>query len=236
MRPSVSDAFLAFSTKFEGSCPWLYLDVKCLVTTAIGCLVDSVAAVQGLDWVHLRSGVPATYDQITQAWTTVKGNSGMAKLGGGAFAQLTDLRLTPEAAHSLVVGRAAAFETFLRKRFPDYDTWPADAQLGLLSCAWAAGPAWTAPHFDAAALALDWMTCAGPEGDASADPSCRGEAWLNDTGNPGLRPRNMANKILFENASRTTDPSNLVWPGALTSSPFPDYLATLDTTMLAPLV
>ena len=80
------------------------------------------------------------------------------------------------------------------------------------------------------------MTCAGPEGDASADPSCRGEAWLNDTGNPGLRPRNMANKILFENASRTTDPSNLVWPGALTSSPFPDYMATLDTTMLAPLV
>jgi hypothetical protein len=214
----------------------MYLDVKCLVTTAIGCLVDSVAAVQGLAWVHRLSGAPCTYDQVTQAWTTVKGATNLARLGGGAFAQLTDVRLTPDASHALVVSRAAAFEVYLRTRFPDYDGWPADAQLGLLSCAWAAGPGWVAPHFDAAARALDWMTCAGPEGDAGADPSCRGAAWLNDTGNPGLRPRNLAAKICFENAALTTDPANLVWPARLTSSPFPDYLATLDYGQAAPVV
>jgi hypothetical protein len=254
-RPAVLAAFFGFQTRFEGSLPFMYLDDEYLVTTAIGCLVNSIDSVANLEWVHQGTGAPATQAEIAAAWTTVKGATALAKMGGGAFAKLTDLRLTPAAATKLVNDRATSFEAVLLRRFPEYPGWPADAQLGTLSDAWAAGPAWAAPFFDAAARALDWEACAGPEGDAGVNyrkdltvpayhalaVACRGHAWLRDDSeplrpgmprgplNPGLRPRNIANKILFENAALTGDSANLVWPQKLSASPWPDYIADLVT-------
>jgi hypothetical protein len=216
LRPVVRAAFVPFTSKFEGVCTWMYLDIKGLVTTGIGDLVDSPQDVLGLPWIHKATKAPATYQEIAQAWTTVKGATTMAKLGGGAFAGLTDLRLTPDGVAYLVDARLDSNNIYLAKRWPDFEQWPADAQMGAHSIAWAAGPGWTAPNFDRMVRAVpkDWAGIAGHMG-------VPGEAWLNDTGNPGLRPRNLANQALFYNAyvvqrDPGMDPSILYYPEHLT--------------------
>jgi len=236
VRLPVRAAVVPYMGKFEGTCPHMYLDVYGKVTTAIGCLIDSIPSAVTVTWIHRLTNESASMSEVAAAWTTVKAAQGMAKLGGGAFAQLTDLRLTADGIATLVEQRLSQDEEYLRRRFHDYDDWPCDAQLGVLSNAWAAGAAWVAPHFDAAAKVHDWQACAGPEGDAGADPSCRGHAWLNDhldvesdpLRNPGLRPRNLATKILFENAALGSEPSVLYWPEKLSSSLWPDYLSELS--------
>jgi hypothetical protein len=188
----------------------MYLDVKGLVTTGIGDLVDRPQDVLGLPWVHQRTGLAASSQEIAQAWATVKGATTMTQMGGGAFAALTDLRLTQDGVAHLVDMRLDSNNIYLAKRWPDFELWPADAQLGTHSIAWAAGPGWMAPNFDRLARVQDWAGIAGPEG-------ARGEFWLNDVGNPGLRPRNLANKALFGNAavSASTHPEILYYPETL---------------------
>lgn len=208
MRPVVRDAFIPFTSKFEGVCYHMYLDVKCLVTTGIGNLIDRPQDALRLPWVHQATNAPATAQEIVQAWNTVKGATVMAPMGGGAFAALTDLRLTPDGLADLVYNRLDNNNAFLCSRFHDFEQWPADAQLGTLSIAWAAGPGWKAPKFDALAAVQDWAGICGPEG-------AMGEFWLNDQGNPGLRPRNLANKVLFGNAAVGKDPGTLYYPEAL---------------------
>lgn len=192
MRAAVRDGFRAFTARFEGVCSWMYLDILGLVTTGIGNLIDSVGAALALEWVN-RDGSPAASSDIVKAWNTVKGAQSMKLAGGGAFARLTTLRLTPAGIAKLLQGRADIDWALLLNRFPDLETWPANCQLAVLSIAWAAGPAWHAPRFDAAAKAHDWATCAV-------------EGYLNDSGNPGLRPRNVANKALFLAAAAGCDP------------------------------
>jgi hypothetical protein len=53
------------------------------------------------------------------------------------------LELSDDAIDSLIIDRLTKNESFLKRQpwFQDFDTWPADAQLGLLSMAWAMGPA-----------------------------------------------------------------------------------------------
>ena len=74
--------------------------------------------------------------------------------------------------------------------FQSFDTWPADAQLALLSMAWAMGPGGPGgfPHFRAGCQALDFKTAAA-------------QCQMNAAGNPGLVPRNQANVTLFSNAA-----------------------------------
>ncbi|MGO9893202.1 MAG: hypothetical protein ACLPX8_03180, partial [Bryobacteraceae bacterium] len=88
--------------------------------------------------------------------------------------------------------RLAANESFLKRQqwFQDFDTWPADAQLGLLSMAWAMGPGGPGqfPHFSSACKSLDFNAAAA-------------ECKMNEAGNPGLIPRNQANFTLFSNAA-----------------------------------
>ena len=81
-------------------------------------------------------------------------------------------------------------ENFLvgRQEFASFQDWPADAQLGLLSMAWAMGPAFKFPNFQAA--------CARQDFQAAAD-----QCHMADGNNPGLRPRNAANRQLFLSAA-----------------------------------
>ena len=48
MRESVRRGFIGFSAPFEGRLHYMYLDVKGLVTTGVGNLIDSVGAAQAL--------------------------------------------------------------------------------------------------------------------------------------------------------------------------------------------
>ncbi len=101
--------------------------------------------------------------------------------------------------------RLSSFQQTLKNTFTAFETWPADGQLGLLSMAWAMGPAFSGgwPHFTQACLARDWVGAAA---------NCK----MDEAGKPGLRPRNAANALLFRNAalvvSQGLAPETLYYP------------------------
>jgi GH24 family phage-related lysozyme (muramidase) len=233
VRPAVSAIAPKFTDAFEGKLSWMYLDVKCLVTTGRGNLIDPVTSALALPWYHRSNNAVARPDEITREWMTVKSMKSMAPRGGMAFASMTDLRLSDPALDQLFFGKVDEMWTTLAARF-SCETWCADAQLGLLSMAWALGPHFAFPKFQAAVAVGDWATAAGPPGDASLDPSKRGQSWMEDNhlpgsnpANPGLHRRNLANKVLFTNAQYVAadpcayDPGTLYYPAGVTPAALP---------------
>ena len=207
MKRSVREAFTSFSSDLEGVVPWLYLDVKGLVTTAIGNLVDPLMYAVTLPWVR-PTGEPATREEIVAAWNAVKNRPELARLGFRVAGQYTTIRLTPLGVQEVVMSKLAQMEKYLQKRFPEFESWPADAQLATLSMAWACGPAFRFATLEQALKDKDFATAAA---------SCQ----INATGNPGVIPRNKANAQLYRNAAQVQtgmfDPDALYWPRDLVS-------------------
>jgi len=175
-------------------------------------------------------------EELQQEWNWTEKYATQAEILSYLNWVADKLDLRRDIALNTRVVSAVLDEATLRRRFPAYDSWPADAQLGTLSCAWAAGAGWACPKFTAAVNALEpgFQVAAGPVPGASGDldPGARGEAWLEDNhkpgpnpANPGLHPRNLANQVLFGNAARivespgTYDPERLYWPQHLTLTP-----------------
>lgn len=188
-RDSVRDAFVAFSTKFEGCVSWMYLDVKGLVTVAIGNLIDPMSMALNLPFVDKTSGDAAVPAGIAAEWNQVKNHPTAAKQGHRVLEAVTRLRLTPDGIQKVVLNKFDLNDSILKSRFPDWDSWPAAAQLATHSMAWACGPAF---HFVSLADSLR-------KGDfVSAAKQCH----MDTTNNPGLVPRNAANVALYELAAR----------------------------------
>jgi len=218
MRESVRIAFVTFTAQYEGIVPWMYQDVKGLVSTGIGNLIDPVQAAVILPFVH-EDGTPAARDEIVAEWLRVKNQppdaqGRTAAQRGHLYArQITKLKLTPAGIQQVVENKLNQNDAFLRKRFLAFEQWPADAQLATHSMAWACGPAFRFPKLEAALRALDFHTAAR---------ECR----MDETGNPGLKPRNVANQQLYENAAevheRHRNPDPLYWPNLLDGPVSPD--------------
>ncbi len=201
MRPAVERVWMTFSERFEGRLPFMYLDRKGLVTTGVGNLIDSPAAALTLPWAR-PDGLPASRVDIENAWHKVKGRQDWRDRGGRAFGPLTTIRLSDAAIDGLVFRKLAENERAARERFPGYDTWPADAQLAILSMAWAAG-AHVFARFPKMCRALH-----GGDFEVAA-----AECELSGV---GVEPRNEANRILLLNAFRFagTDEAEAVhYPG-----------------------
>jgi len=219
MYPNVQSQFRAFNEPFEGSIAYMYLDVKGLVTVGVGNLIDPVELATALPFRFKNNsgtGAPGTLaskDQIAAEWQKLKNDSSLAKKGHLACAPITDLELDDDAIDALIAERLTGNESFLTRQpsFKDLDTWPADAQMALLSMAWAMGPGGFAgfPHFSAACQKLDFTTAAA-------------ESKLNEAGNPGLIPRNRANFLLFSNAAAVMAPGSGL---ALATLYYPNDLA-----------
>lgn len=207
MRSSVRLAFVEFSARFEGVVPWMYLDVLGLVTVGIGNLVDPISAALSLPFVR-PDGSPATRDEIAAEWQRVKSHPTAAKQGHRVLKGVTSLRLTPEGIERVVYGKLDLNEAELRRRFPAWDSWPADAQLATHSMAWACGAWFRFPRLADALNALDFE---------EAERQCR----INEKGNPGVAPRNIANKAMYRNAAcivgMRLDPEPLYYPRDLTT-------------------
>lgn len=226
MRASVSSKVALYNEKFEGMVYSMYADWESLITTSIGCLVDRPQDVLKLPW-KTRYGLAATPTEIAAEWRRIKaGTCGMSRLksrkqcprvqsgrvcfahDGWRASETPDaLKLLRADAEALVQQRAAGMWATLVKRFPGLVDAPADAQLGVLSWAWAMGAARTGwPKFFAAIQAKDWMACAK-------------ESQISTAGNAGVIPRNAAQSILFNNAAKVVasglDPDALYWPRAL---------------------
>ncbi len=212
MKPSVRIAFVGFTAPLEGVVPWMYLDVKGLVTCAIGILADPMPVALVLPWVR-PDGSEAPRDEIAAAWQNVKNRPELARLGHRVAARYTTIRLTPEGIDRVVLNKLQNMELQLLNRFPEFEAWPADAQLATLSMAWACGPAFAFPHLAARLRARDF---------SGAALHCH----ISEQGNPGVIPRNRANKTLYRNASyaihKHMDTDVLYYPRDLLGEPDTD--------------
>jgi hypothetical protein len=187
-QASVRNVFLQFSQPLEGRVYWMYLDIKGLVTTGVGNLIDPVALATKLPFVHKGDGSPASEAEITEEWQRLKDDQSLAQKGHRACEAITDLRLTDAAIDELVLAKFDGDDRVLRRAFSNWGLWPADAQLGAHSIAWAgAGFPAKWPKFRAAAEVRDWQTVAAA-------------SHIDETGNPGVKARNEANAKLFHNA------------------------------------
>jgi GH24 family phage-related lysozyme (muramidase) len=199
MHLSVKLYFQKFSETLEGNVTWMYLDVKGLVTTGKGNLINSVAAAQRLEWqFRATPGVIADAAAVEGEWNRIAHSPesrAMSQGGGGFYRRITTLDLTPKSLSRLFNDRLASLEAGLKtyndagkRPYANFDNWPADAQLGLLSLGWAMGSQFRWRNFQTACLAEDW--------DAAAQ-----ESHMSEVGNAPIWKRNIANYILFQNAS-----------------------------------
>lgn len=218
MRDIVRERFVEFTAPLEGCVRWMYLDVKGLVTVAIGNLIDPVQYAMVLPFVHRASRQPASRDEIAREWARVKHDGSLARLGHRAAYHATELELTDDGVSMLVARKLEQNDAHLRARFSEWEEWPACAQLAIHSLAWACGPGFGYPLLCAALRSRDWLLAAT-------------EVGMSEEGNPGLRPRNRANATLLRNAAIVAgahlDPDTLVWDRDLDLSPLADTLPVL---------
>ena len=221
MHQSVQDAFLPFSEPLEGRIHFMYL-----VSTGVGNLLDA-------DNPRELRQQPAPLTRCVHARMVRQGHrcrgqprrdwagvpDGQVQRDGicrvSREAAITRLRITDDAINTLVVAKLMSFESTLRGRppFANLDGWPADAQLGLFSMAWAMGPLFHFPQFEAAAAAEDWLTMAH-------------ECKISEAGDPGIIGRNVRNELLFTLANSIAAPP----PGEFSALVF-DPSLMLDENM-----
>ncbi len=199
MRQAVHDAWRAFSVPLESLVHHMYLDILGLVTTGVGNLIDPVQAAIPLPW-RRSDGSLAPKDEVVRQWTTLKENQDISRRHYRFAKELLDLRhghallLNDDDIDVLVTQKLEQNEVELRRHFPAYDEWPADAQLAVHSMAWAMGPAFAKkfPTFTGIINRGDFVGCATQD-----QPGGRAACDINEVGNPGVVPRNQLNREHF---------------------------------------
>jgi hypothetical protein len=178
-----------------------------LVTLGVGCLIDPVSLALPLPWRHAGSGELATRAEVAAAWNGLKSQKDkFTKLHFKYAAALNDLRLDDAGVDQLMTQRLLTNEKVLHGYFPQFDLFPADAQLAIFSMAWAVGAGFPQQfgNFRAAANAQNWT---------SAIAAC----GIRTDGNAGIVPRNAANRLCLANAqsvlSQGIPLDTLFWPG-----------------------
>lgn len=203
MKKSVTQAIRPFTADNEGKdVPFFYCDIMGLVTIGNGNLVDPVSTALSLPMKWKATNMPASRAEIAAAWQATRERQDLRKHGGMAYEAITGLYLDQAGIDDLFWSRLGQNETILRNRFPGYDAWPADAQMGVHSMAWAMGPWFRFPSFEHHALLGEFDGCAA-------------ECQISN----GTKKRNDAQRLMFENAYHvilsSASPADLHWPGQL---------------------
>lgn len=200
LDPTVRAAWDAFNGPLEGpDINTLYDDIKGLPTVATGILVDSITSMQSMAWLR-SDGSRATPEEESAEWSRVRAMR--PALVWSAYRSPTGLHLAPDEIQRIVTARLDADVEELARVFSDFATWPWQAQAATCSMAWALGAGFSSswPHWTMAALAQHWDECAA---------NCEIQ-WSN---NPGVRPRDLAQRSLFLLASgMTPDDARASWP------------------------
>lgn len=214
IRQSVIDIFPTFTAPLEGKVLWPYQDILGLVTIGYGCLIDPSALASTVqDWMlEGKSDLP-TPPQVVHEWGKVK-----AMPKAMHFARYQDscrLRLSLAGVDELLQARMQLFEGTLSYYFPDWDTFPADAQLAIMAMAWACGAGFPKAFTNFAGFVLerDWANAA----------KC---AKIREDGNPGIHPRNLQVQLCLANAAAIDDGDQgtpaLYWPNPVRDAVAPD--------------
>jgi hypothetical protein len=194
MKEVVKKIFPEFSKNFEGYVQWMYLDVKGLITCGVGILIDPVSLVVNLPFTK-KDGSKASKTDIIAEWSLIKSHTELAKLGHRAAEKYCSLRLSNAAIDKLVINKLEQNEQYLiEHHFPNFENWPADAQLAVLSMAWALGSNFPATwkKLKATCLVENWKEAAL-------------QCHINEVGNAGVKPRNAANVKLFNSAAEVKE-------------------------------
>jgi GH24 family phage-related lysozyme (muramidase) len=164
MQTGAAAAWYAFTKHYEGEVPYMYLDTRGLVTVGIGNLIDPVASARALPFqfkarnkLGRQPGQRATQAEIEAEWNHLKNNpqrSVLMQHGHQRCASETNLELSAAHLRALFQSKTSRNETYLRGVYPAFAHWPADAQLAVMSMAWALGPAFHKkwPKFHAACM------------------------------------------------------------------------------------
>lgn len=141
LNQAVLDKLRHVLTHFEGVVTWMYLDVKALVSTGVGFLMESHKDA-GPGPPNLGHNWPwnATRQQFDAEWNNVKAHTELISKTGLAFASVTTLRLTEawvkQHFSDIADGKVAEYKTW--DEMKDFESFPLDAQLGIMVLAWAA--------------------------------------------------------------------------------------------------
>ncbi len=231
-RDVVREEWFHFTGPLEGAgVPYLYLDKRKLVSFGWGNLGDPIGLVLGLPFVH-RDGRRADRVEIVGAWQAVKNRPDVAESGHTQAAKLTTIRLTQESMRIVALRKYDENLAHLRKRLPEWDSYPACARMALASVAWACGAGFRFPKMMACIAARDFGRYEMQKNAKGEDEEvCVGGAafeihmneWTPEGKfNAGLVPRNVANKVLMYNAARVhafhLDPDFLDWENKLAPS------------------
>lgn len=237
MKDAARAAFVPMTIAFEGGyIDWLFPDVKKLISTGFGLLMNSPSLYAGLPW-RLPDGSLASRDEIIAQWARLKNfidqNPGSELWSYKRFALTTTIRLGRDGLDHAVQGKLNQNELVLRNGFPDWDSWPADAQLATMSMAWACGPAFYSPS--AGRNYWPRLTAALRDRDfANAAIEC----FMNEEKeNPGIIPRNKANRTMYLNAAFADghlDPEQIYWPRNLESGEVDREAPTLPEFQVVP--
>lgn len=179
-----------FSAPLEGRVPSMYCDILGLVTCGVGNLIDPISLAEQIRWT-LDDGTRAPLDVVRADWHKLKSNAAYYAKRHWRFAQAdTRCRMTEDEIDRVVKMRLASNEAIIKKRFPKWDDFPADAQLAIMSMAWAVGAGFYTkfPNLSRCIDAQDWVGCVA---------SCK----IREAGNPGVVPRNAKNRFCFHNAA-----------------------------------
>jgi hypothetical protein len=199
MHDSVRASFADFSKPMEGVVNCMYQDQLGLVSTGIGNLINSEDAAwdtrnHGAPWLRKSGGAEASEAEVRQEWREVANDPSLLGNPAGAKAR-AKLILSEQGIANLVASKLDQFEQTLKStaEFSALEEWPADAQLGLFSMAWAMGPAFAQggrwPSFRSAANDRDWLRAAA---------NC-------NMSNDWLIRRNAVQRGLFRNAAWVMD-------------------------------
>lgn len=147
--------------KFEGSVPWMYLDTRGNVTTAVGHMLASAEEAMSFDFVCLDESL-ATHAMIKACFERVHAmNPG---LPAAAYRWHGALELPSNAIDSLLSIDLAGHESLLRESFSGYEDFPDEAKLALLDMDFNLGHAKLMREFNGffcpAVARKDWVTAA----------------------------------------------------------------------------
>lgn len=230
MRKNVERAFLPLSGELEGVFTNPYSDVKRLVTTGAGILIDPIDRALKLEW--WIGSHRATDDEVREDWSEIKGRAramsdeDIHRWTASMQAPFTSIRLKSDYMDALTIRRVHLnFDYIIKHLIPGLVDAPADAQLGTMLLAWAVGAGFDKttpprPEFVEACNAGDWLAAGAA-------------ARLREEGNRGVIPRNKHMMLCFSNAATVTarglDPAALWWPNVC---PKEDHLSTVAVKAL----
>lgn len=153
MRVGALPVFISMTKDLEGAdLTHMYVDthkdsagnLDPLVTTGSGNLADPIEIALEMEW-RKPDGSLASHEEIAADWNAIKqwgrDNPELVLRGGNTSAQkaITTLRLDRTALDRIFNARLQQNETLIRPLAPQYDQWPASAQIGINSMAWAMG-------------------------------------------------------------------------------------------------